>query len=40
MYLKTVKRALRLLKAGQLEISPPKMDNIYAWKSHYTQKFF
>jgi len=43
MYLKTVKHLLGLfsgLKAGQLEISPSKKDYIYAWKSHYRQKFF
>ena len=41
MYLKTVKHLLRLflgLKEGQLEISPSKEDNIYAWKSHYMFK--
>jgi len=43
MYLKTVKHLFRLflgLKAGQLEISPSKEDNIYAWKSHYRQNIF
>jgi len=43
MYLKTVKYILRPfsgLRAGQLEISPSKKDNIYAWKSHHRQKFF
>jgi len=38
MYLKTVKHLLKLfsgLKAGQLQVSPSKKDNIYAWKSHY-----
>jgi len=43
MYLKTVKHLLRLfssLKAGQLEISPSKKDNIHAWKSNYRQKVF
>jgi len=39
--LKTVKHLLRLfsrLKAGQVEISPCKKDNIYARKSHYADK--
>jgi len=43
MYIMTVKHLLRLfsgLKAGQLEISVSKKDNIYAWKNHYRQKSF
>jgi len=43
IHLKTVKHLLRLfsgLKAGQLEISLSKKDNIYAWKSHYRQNIF
>jgi len=44
MYLKTVKQHLLWLvsglKAGKVEISPSKNDNIYAWKSHYRQKIF
>jgi len=38
-----VKQLLRLfsgLKAGQLEISLSKKDNIYVWKSHYRQNNF
>jgi len=38
-----VKHPLRLfsgLKAGQLEISLTKKDNIYVWKSHYRQNIF
>jgi len=42
IHLKTMKH-LRLfsgLKAGQLEISLSKKDNVYAWTSHYRQKIF
>jgi len=43
MYIMTAKHLLRLfsgLKAGQLEISLSKKDNIYAWLSHYRQNNF
>jgi len=43
MYIMTVKHLLRLfsgLKAGQLEISLSKKDNIYARLSHYRQNNF
>jgi len=33
-------RIFSSLEAGQLEISPSKMGNIYARKSHYRQKTF
>jgi len=31
-------RLFSSLKAGQIENSPSKKDNIHAWKSHYRQK--